>query len=323
MNFDLLTIGDYSLDVILTLPQTGKDHVDHQPDSVCFLKEEKILTKDLQISLGGNSLNTAVGMSRLGFNVTLVTFVGDDFTAGMLKKTAETEKIDLTFSFHQTGMLGNYSTTIFADFEKTIFVHNHPNTYSLPEHLSPTKMVYLSSVGPDYAGIFSETVSHCNSNKIPLVFNPASHQFNDAYDKYKIAVENSSYLFVNKKEAQKILRADIFEIKDLLRELKKLGSKTVIITDNTNGAYSYDGQTAYYCPAYDLPVVQKTGAGDAFSSGFLSAILSGKGITEAMFSGSINAASVIADTGPLSGLLTKERMEKIISASPLPVVKIL
>ena len=100
-------------------------------------------------------------------------------------------------------------------------------------------------------------------------------------------------------------------IKKLLFGLKSLGAKNVIITDSNNGSYLYNEESKmYHLSIVKVDVVEKTGAGDAYSAGFLSAILNKLNTKEAMIWGAINSASVITKIGAQDGLLTKQEIEK-------------
>ena len=118
-------------------------------------------------------------------------------------------------------------------------------------------------------------------------------------------------IFVNREEAGKITGADISEgkEKELLAALREVGPKITIITDGGGGSYVFDGTK--YIKAGVLPVdaYERTGAGDAFGSGCLSAIIKGKGLDEALIWGTINSASVIGYVGPQKGLLKEGDIE--------------
>jgi sugar/nucleoside kinase (ribokinase family) len=60
-------------------------------------------------------------------------------------------------------------------------------------------------------------------------------------------------------------------------------------------------------------VLDKTGAGDAFSAGFLSAIFYGKKLKEALAWGVVNSGNEIKEIGSIKGLCTKEQIEKIVN----------
>ena len=87
-----------------------------------------------------------------------------------------------------------------------------------------------------------------------------------------------------------------------------MGSKQVVITDGPAGAYSHDGGKYWYMPTMEAPVVERTGAGDAFGSGFMGAMLTGKPVEECLKWGACNSASVLGYVGPQAGLLTIEKM---------------
>ena len=86
--------------------------------------------------------------------------------------------------------------------------------------------------------------------------------------------------------------------------LQRLGPKTVVITDGKNGSYATtnDGKV-YYNEAIHEEVVENTGAGDAYSTGFMGAVIMGKSIKEAIEWGAKNASSVIQHYGAQKGLL--------------------
>ena len=98
------------------------------------------------------------------------------------------------------------------------------------------------------------------------------------------------------------------------------GPKTVVITDGPQGAYVNNAVLNIWCPIYKVHVVERTGVGDAFGTGFLAALINGKEIKEAMKWGMVNAASVAMKVGAQAGLLTRQAIEswskKAVSVTP-------
>ena len=133
-------------------------------------------------------------------------------------------------------------------------------------------------------------------------------------DIYKV----TEIFFCNVSEAKIILQKESSEISKLIDGLHELGPKIVAITDGPNGAYGSDGSSIWQMPIYpDIgPPVDRTGAGDAFSSTFTSALALGKTIPEALTWAPINSMSVVQKIGAQEGLLTASEIENYLAKAP-------
>ena len=118
-------------------------------------------------------------------------------------------------------------------------------------------------------------------------------------------------IFVNKEEAE-ILVGDSTTVSDLLYRLHRLGPDIVVITDGPNGAFASDGINQFFLPIFPLKVVERTGAGDAFATGFVAALYHGNTIKEALRWGAANSASVVTKIGPEDGLLKLTELRKML-----------
>jgi sugar/nucleoside kinase (ribokinase family) len=98
----------------------------------------------------------------------------------------------------------------------------------------------------------------------------------------------------------------------LLKRLHAVECKIAIITDGPNGAYTYDGATFLKMGIFDVPVVERTGCGDAFATGFVAGLQHGNDVGEALRWGTANSASVISYVGPQKGLLNLMGMKKML-----------
>ena len=78
----------------------------------------------------------------------------------------------------------------------------------------------------------------------------------------------------------------------------------VIVSDGPNGVCAGDGKTILTAGMYeDVPVIERTGAGDAFASGFLSQFILGKTLRESIIFASANSTSVVTKIGAKEGIL--------------------
>ena len=79
---------------------------------------------------------------------------------------------------------------------------------------------------------------------------------------------------------------------------------TIIITDGSNGVLASDGKTIVRAGMYeDVTSIDRTGAGDAFGSGFLSQWSQGADLKHSLLFASANSSSVIQYIAPKTGIL--------------------
>ena len=101
--------------------------------------------------------------------------------------------------------------------------------------------------------------------------------------------------------------------------MRELGPTLPVITDGPHGAFTVDtDDQAWRMPMYPdpAPPVDRTGAGDSFSSTFTSAIILGKDPAEALSWGPINSMSVVQHIGAQEGLLQREQLEEYLKNRP-------
>jgi len=306
---DLLSIGDVSWDVFLTPTESeALCMLDDKECLICFSYGEKIPVKSIEYSLGGNAANNSVGSRRLGINVGLVTTLGADSTGKQIVDQLEKEGVDMAYVIQQPMAGTNYSTVINYAGERTIFTYHAPRSYEFPVKLPVTPWVYLTSMGESFQPFYNHFVDFMHKNQdTKLAFNPGSHQMRAGKDILKSVLEVTHIVYVNREEAERLtgLEDSHGKDKELLKRLSDLGPKMAIFTDGGNGSYLFDSISNNFYKATVLPVdaYERTGAGDAFGSGCLSALIKDKDVTTALLWGTVNSASVIGYVGSQKGLL--------------------
>jgi sugar/nucleoside kinase (ribokinase family) len=123
---------------------------------------------------------------------------------------------------------------------------------------------------------------------------------------------------MNKEEAQELLDTDEYDVKKLLDGLERLGPHTVVITDGHAGAYMKHENTYFNMPIYpdSAPPLERTGAGDAFFSTFVSYLVKGYDAPYAIRRAPINSMSVVQHVGAQEGLLSEEQIEEYLKKAP-------
>ena len=79
-----------------------------------------------------------------------------------------------------------------------------------------------------------------------------------------------------------------------------------MVTNDKETVYAYDGKKIYSISPHKVKVVEKTGAGDAFASGFVAGQIIGKSIEESLKLGRLESESVIKHYGAKNNLLRRK-----------------
>lgn len=248
-------------------------------------------------SLGGNAANVSVGLTRLGIPTGLMTVFGDDDRGAWIKRQLLENKVDLSESLIETGLISNLSTILVYNSERTILSYHGPSQTEI-NTVPKAQWLYLTSApGRDSAKLFKTVANIFVENLHPpkLAFNPNFEDIKKGPEFLRPVLSVTDVLILNKEE---------FET------LGTKGPKITVVTDGANGVTLYEGEKTLTKAAVPVKMVEPTGAGDAFSSGFLAALYLGKDLDTALDWGVKNAASVVSKIGAIEGLLTYEGISK-------------
>lgn len=257
---------------------------------------EKVPVKSYGVAAGGNAANVATGLARLGLSAKLLTTFGGDERGAWLKRKLLENGVGLEEAVTDEKRESNLSAVIVFQKERTILTYHVPGE-DLVKNIAETRWIYLtSSAGKDSGELHQLVLEKKGAAK--LAFNPSTGDLRRGREFLQPVLNVCDVLIVNKEEAE------------ILGEVEKSGAKIVVITDGVKGATVFGGKTRWHCNPFPSEVLETTGAGDAFSSGFLAAVFQGKELFEAMRWGMANASSVVTKLGAQEGLLTPAQMEE-------------
>lgn len=308
MKYDVLSLGPARMDVFVKLPEGNVDEVCSIDRKRCMIElgfGEKIPVQSLEFAVGGNTGNNAVGLARLGLKVAMVGALGSGFSDKMVLESLQKEKVDSRF-IKILPVESGFGVVINYQEERTILSYypSMGNGFEVDSDVT-SDWIYLTTAGKNYLEFYNQAISWAKQHNTKIAFNPGSRQISDK--NIDNVLGKTDLLFINTEEANELLKRDLLP-KELTQELFKLGPKIVVVTDGPAGAYCFDGQKDYFAPIIESPVVERTGAGDAFGSGFMAALIYDKSVEEALLWGSKNSASVLGFVGPQKGLLTKDKI---------------
>ncbi len=318
---DFLAIGDITTDAFIRLKEAELHcDIDKSNCQISMDFGSKIPYEFVEIVKGvGNSANASVTASRLGLSSALIANIGNDENGRECRQKIASEGIETKFFSEHSGKATNYHYVLWYGDDRTILVKHEDYKYRLPK-FDPPKWIYLSSLGGSTRDYHKEIGVYIKKNpEVKLCFQPGTFQMNLGMDDIVFPFyEHSEVFVVNVEEAQKILKTTEPSIKNLMKAIRALGPKIVLVTDGPKGAYMNFNNEAWFMPIYPdpKPPYERTGAGDAFASTFVSALALGKSPEEALMWAPVNPMSVVQYIGAQKGLLTKSQIEKLLKSAP-------
>lgn len=325
--YDLITIGDATIDTFIKIHDASVEcDINHEECKICVRYGDKIPVEGLSRAVAGNAANAASAAAKLGASSAIYTNLGDDTDGQHIKKALEVSGVDTKYVNVETGKSSNSSVIITFQGERTAFVYHQPWFYHLP-NLDTTKWVYFTSVAESFidSNIVDEVAHYVDRSGANLAFAPGTFQIKANIKRYPKTLERCSLLAVNLEEAKKILEIDIsarVDVHDLLSKLLLLGPKMILMTDGEEGSYVAEGNRVLKAGIFPTRIVEKTGAGDAYTAAFITALIDGQTPEEAMIWGTINATHVLQHLGPLTGQMKKEDLLRFRKTVPEIVARV-
>lgn len=315
-HLDLLSIGDVSIDQYLTISEAeivGNANTDQA--KICFGYGSKIPVDKFSATIAGNACNNAIACNKLGLHTAVYTELGDDPNGNKFIEVFDKVGIDSKFCVKNKDQATNVNSIIIYKGERTIFSSHAARNYKIHNWPQP-KWIYYTSMPPKSEKFQHELIEYLKDKGIGLAFNPGTYQLRSGIASLKNILELTNVLFLNETEAQMLVGK--LPLMELHKNLRELGPAVTVITQGKAGSSAYDGQDFEQLGIWDekYEVVDKTGAGDAHSAGFLAGMFYGKKLRECLMWGTLNAAHVMQKAGSVHGHLKKAEIEDLIRRHP-------
>lgn len=303
----ILTIGKATQDVFLQSdefdPHTeGKVAYTHLPLGI------KMEVDDVTFATGGNATNVAVTLARQGIDVSYMWTLGHDPASETVMRDLAAEGVGTKHVVRKDGYRAGYSTILIAtNGERTILNNRGVSTGAHGTDLDfaaieKADWVYPTSLADGGIALLEKIVKHAHKAGTKIMLNPAGPELAEP-KRLKTLLEHVDILCVNKEEMQSLVHGATTE--ELVRRGLEL-VPVIIVSDGPRGVVASDGKTIVKAGMYeDVKVVDRTGAGDAFASGFLSQWVQGKSLADSIVFGSANSTSVVTQIGAKAGILQK------------------
>tara|TARA_Y100001970_G_scaffold178617_1_gene217475 strand:- start:183 stop:1112 length:930 start_codon:yes stop_codon:yes gene_type:complete len=304
----ILGIGNAIVDVICKVDDEfiNQNALTKSTMKLIFDENEfKNLLSNLKIEKtisGGSVANSIVGISQLGNKVGFIGKVSDDDFGIKYEEGLKKENVEYFYSKKKEELpTGTCLILVTPDSERTMCTYlgtagkineNDINTNAINQSEIIFLEGYLWDEGEPKKA-FDKAIK--NANKVAMSL---SDQF--CVDRHKVhfleLVKNKlDITFANEQEIMSLIEAKNFhEVINFAKQLNKL----TVITRGEMGAIAILGENVVECSIKkNLKIVDLTGAGDLFASGFLHGYLNNLSIKESLEKGTEMSSKVIQQIG--------------------------
>ena len=279
---------------------------------------ETILGEKYIIGPGGKGSNQAVAAAKAGAKTYFISKIGDDQFGSMAKSIYDKAGVDYSqVIISKDFMTGAAGILISKDGQNAInVVPGAAGELTIEDIDNASSVIMESSVFLTQLEAPKEVVFYslklAKKNNAITVLNPAPASKIDPE-----VFPMIDYFTPNETEASFYVNHPVENEKDAKEastRLLKLGVKNVIITMGEKGAFFSNNEESFHIPIINLdkPVVDTTGAGDAFNAGFAVSLIENQQIKDCIKFASATAGLSTTKVGTANSMPLREEIEKLL-----------
>ena len=282
---------------------------------------QTVMGSEFRLGPGGKGSNQAVAAARLGARVSLITKLGRDFFGDLARETYRQEGIDTEFSVetaeHATGAAavvvhaskGENAIVVVPGSGMRLTVEDVDR--AAPRIAESALFVTQLEVPLPAA---ERGLELARASGVPTIFNPApAAELPDRL--YSLC----DYVTPNEAEASALIGHSVRSIETADRAADILltrGVGNVVITLGAQGAFVKNTRLAAHIPAFDAgPVLETTGAGDAFNGALAVALVESLDLIAAARFGCAAAGISVTRHGTAKAMPTRTEVDALLQAA--------
>lgn len=309
--FDIITFGSAAQDIFLQ-PKSFKIIQEKKfitGKGLCLSLGSKIQVKDIHFLSGGGGTNTAVAFAKQGFKTAFCGMVGADYSGQEIIRELKKSGVSIELIKKTNKKPTNHSVILSpSNQERTILVYSGASSEltvkDIPWGRIKAKWLYLAPLSEKLGNISEKLVNFAVQNKMKIALNPGHTQLSLPRKKLVRILKKVDVLILNQEEACFLSRIPFNKEKEIFKKIDDLCPGIAIMTKGPFGVLVSDGKHIFRAGALKVRTSDRTGAGDAFASGFISGLIRKKGnIEQAIQLGIANSAACLKELGAKKGLL--------------------
>jgi ribokinase len=289
----VIVVGSINVDLVVTSPRLPHPG-------------ETVLGGEFARHLGGKGANQAVAAARAGATVMMIGAVGRDADGDASVAALEAEGIDVSHVRRVDARTGVALIAVAPDGENLIVVAPGTNALVSAEDasmndLAPGAGVMLACLEIPMAVVIAATTGARRLGLQPII-NPAPAQ------QLPPEVLAAGPILTPNEDELPVLTGDA-DAEAAIRSLMDDGATAVVVTLGAAGALLAEGSTRRRFAAQVVPVVDATGAGDAFSGVLAAWLAAGRPLDDAVDAANRAAGLSVTRAGARGGMPSQAAIE--------------
>ena len=326
---DIIAIGSVTRDNFLDANDLPLERYPKTPSGKAFLLPlgDKLDVGPIYQTIGGNAANASVTFARQGLEAACVGHVGNDENGEAIVRQLKKEGVATGMVTVDRKLPTSFSALLLKGGERTILnYHGSSNDFSTTDidfRAMKGAWWYLSLAGKSEK-MYARLLDFAWKNRIAVAFNPSGYHLEHGRSEILRSLKKVSFLSLNEEEAAILTGIPFSREREVFKKLDDLMSPGILaVTNGSKGATVSDGTFIYRAGTFkEKKLVDRTGAGDAWGSGFVAGLF-GNGVTlsnlhraterqiaEAVRIASANATSVVEHVGATEGILTRKELNQ-------------
>ena len=299
--FDVVCLGLMVADVV-AVPVTG------MPPRGGLSTVER-----MELHTGGCAVNTGISLARLGMKVGLIGRVGQDGFGEYILSVLQGHGID-TAAVRRDPLSHTSGSLVLVDHDgERSFIHHVGANGAIRERdvdmalVGRARILHVagSNMMPGFDGVATARVLQSAQTigvitSLDTAWDPSGRWL----ELIEPALPHIDFFVPSLEEAKEITRCE--EPSAVAHRLLQYGVKTVVLKMGGDGCYVTTSREEFLVPAYPVPVVDTTGAGDAFAAGFLAGVVKGWRLREAAALACAVGACCVTAVGATTGIRSLE-----------------
>lgn len=311
--YDVIAFGSATQDIFMSSKnlQVVESEKFITKKGLCVPLGSKMKVDGVDFAMGGCGANAAVTFARQELKTAYLGMVGKD----VFGKTVKDELITQGVSIDLLIETDKYPTALSVILSlpeigrsilKKLGACHEMTEQDIPFDKIKTKWIYAGSLSGNAYKSLDFLLDFAVENKIKIAASPVGQsQLSEGLVGTRALLDKVDILIVNQEEAALLTQVDFNKEKEIFQELDKLVKGIAVMTKGPKGVTVSDGKKIYSAGIPESDLVDRTGAGDAFSSAFIAGWIEKEDISYAIQLATANAASVLQEMGATNGLLKK------------------